>query len=546
MPHIDNPPFLDLGRFQLYPKRRQLISAAGGVAIELRPQAFDLLCLLAERRGEVVSKETLLETVWPGVVVTEDSLVQAVGDVRRALDDDSRTLIQTVPRRGYRLVLPPTGAQAITASAVQPAISDTATLAAIHENGPRKSVRFPMWLGFVAVFALLLGAVVWKTRVETRPIASKSNAPDRPPIAVLSIFLPDATISEQDLSHAFAHEIAGQLARNVDLQVISPISSAAASKAGTWREVAAKIGATYLVDVHLVKAGEVLRVQAQLLDARDGRIAWALSETLKTGSDVEAQRDEIVNRIAATMQTSMRQKEKARAAAQPANSLDVVELTLRGIALKHRLNPKDMAEAINLLERAHQLDPDYAPALAYLGYAKATSAASEFVAQTPNERKASIEGAINMLERAVAIDSASIPAYQALAVFLPAIGRLAESENAARHCVRLAPSDSDCLTFLANSLALRGKNSEAVGYIKTIASITPNPPAYVLAMVGRIQRMSGSTEAALSSFSQCLLQAPQFTLCRTERMDVYTELKQFAEANADAKILAQKIPAPRN
>jgi pimeloyl-ACP methyl ester carboxylesterase/DNA-binding winged helix-turn-helix (wHTH) protein len=73
----------------------------GGEEIWLRPKAFDVLRYLVERTGRLVNKEELIRDVWPGVFVTDDSLVQCVRDIREALRDDARTLIKTIPRRGY-------------------------------------------------------------------------------------------------------------------------------------------------------------------------------------------------------------------------------------------------------------------------------------------------------------------------------------------------------------------------------------------------------------------------------------------------------------
>ena len=75
-----------------------------GAVIPLRPRAWLVLKFLAQRAGRLVEKNELLEEVWADCVVTEDSLVQAIGDIRRALGDASRTALRTLPRRGYMLM----------------------------------------------------------------------------------------------------------------------------------------------------------------------------------------------------------------------------------------------------------------------------------------------------------------------------------------------------------------------------------------------------------------------------------------------------------
>src|SRR5215470_13633120 len=74
--------------------------------IELRPKSFEVLRCLVENAGRLVTKDELIKTVWPNVVVTDDSLMQCVSEVRHAIADDGQSIIKTVPRRGYRFAVP--------------------------------------------------------------------------------------------------------------------------------------------------------------------------------------------------------------------------------------------------------------------------------------------------------------------------------------------------------------------------------------------------------------------------------------------------------
>src|SRR5262245_41774221 len=87
------------GEFVLNPERGCL--QRDGMDLELRPKAFDVLSRLVERAGRLVSKDELVELVWPNVTVSDDSLAQCVRDIRRLLDDEGQRFIKTVPRRGY-------------------------------------------------------------------------------------------------------------------------------------------------------------------------------------------------------------------------------------------------------------------------------------------------------------------------------------------------------------------------------------------------------------------------------------------------------------
>ncbi len=96
------------------------LSDSAGARVALRAQTLAVLQCLVRSANRVVSKDELMRVVWPGVVVTDDSLVQCIKELRRALADDSHSLIETEPKRGYRLV---TGIRATASgTATQPAI----------------------------------------------------------------------------------------------------------------------------------------------------------------------------------------------------------------------------------------------------------------------------------------------------------------------------------------------------------------------------------------------------------------------------------------
>ena len=103
MPVLSNK-VLCFGDFNLDPTRAS-VSGPDGI-LPLRPKAFDVLLHLAERPNRVVSKDELLQAIWPNVFVTENSLVQCISDIRAALRDDNQTILKTVARRGYIFVAP--------------------------------------------------------------------------------------------------------------------------------------------------------------------------------------------------------------------------------------------------------------------------------------------------------------------------------------------------------------------------------------------------------------------------------------------------------
>lgn len=160
---LGRPARLVLGEHALDLGRGELLDAAGQPAA-LRAQALALLCVLGERAGEVVGKDELMRRVWGDVVVTEDSLVQAVGDIRRVLGDADHRIVRTVPRRGYRLQGEPStpapqpswpaagtqaGAETATpvAPPLDPAASDRSELPVAPAPVHRPGLRWPTLAG---------------------------------------------------------------------------------------------------------------------------------------------------------------------------------------------------------------------------------------------------------------------------------------------------------------------------------------------------------------------------------------------------------------
>src|SRR5262245_22420397 len=108
--------------------------------VVLRPKTFDVLRCLVENAGRLVSKDELLRMVWPGVIVTDESLMQCVSEIRQAIGDSRQVIIKTVPRRGYRFVAP---GKRVEAGSIAPPTADRGQVQpdAARPAGPRPSER---------------------------------------------------------------------------------------------------------------------------------------------------------------------------------------------------------------------------------------------------------------------------------------------------------------------------------------------------------------------------------------------------------------------
>jgi TolB-like protein/DNA-binding winged helix-turn-helix (wHTH) protein len=231
----------------------ETVHDAAGQTVPLRAQAFSVLRHLYEHAGELVTKDALMQAVWRDVIVTDDSLVQCIHEIRRVLNDDNHNLLRTVPRRGYKLVLPADAFEEKLLSAPR-----------------RRGWRIALALASVAAVVVVAAATWWLIGREP-PVA---DAP--PAIAVL----PFETLGG-DPAQAF---VADGLSQDImtDLSKIPGISVVARNLAWSYRDstadvrtVARELGVQYLLEGSVQWQGDTVRVNAQLIDAAQGQHLWA-------------------------------------------------------------------------------------------------------------------------------------------------------------------------------------------------------------------------------------------------------------------------------
>jgi len=248
-----------------------------------------LLMYLANRAGETVSIEELLDQVWSGVVVTQDSVYQAVTSLRRLLGDDARQpkYIATVPRLGYRLVAPVNP---------WPEESDAPAMALPAETAKtRAQPRWP-WAVGAALLLTIASFAGWRAL----------TAPDEKSVAVL----PFLDITSQDMNEEYfadgmTEELINRLSRVPGFKVSSPTDSFFfKDKQLPAAEIARRLHVAYLLDGSLRESGDTLRVTTRLIRASDGAVIWTENYDRRKADKLKVQ-DEIANEVATALRTSV-------------------------------------------------------------------------------------------------------------------------------------------------------------------------------------------------------------------------------------------------
>jgi DNA-binding winged helix-turn-helix (wHTH) protein/TolB-like protein/uncharacterized RmlC-like cupin family protein len=227
-----------------------------GNEIVLRPKTFAVLRHLVETGGRLISKDELFAAVWTDLAVTDDALVQSIGELRRALGDDGARLIRTVPRRGYRFEA--------QVSAAAPADSTAGPAADVAPPRARLPHR---WVAALALAALLTAGGLWGVGTGWRFWSSPTKSLEfgaKPAIAVLPFLNQSDDAAREYFPDGLTQDVINGLGRFSELTVMSwnavlPYQGKPASPA----EVARHLGVRYEVEGSVRRSGDRVRVAAQ-------------------------------------------------------------------------------------------------------------------------------------------------------------------------------------------------------------------------------------------------------------------------------------------
>lgn len=387
-----------------------------------------------------------------------------------------------------------------------------------------KKVRAPAVL-VMSTLLVIGGLGWWYSNTPAPEDAAMTERRTEPSVAVLPFDDFGGEERGRFLGEGIAEDITTELARNSDITIIARSTTFALREKGLdATAIARELGVEYVLEGSVRRVGDELRIVAQLIEGTTGRQVWA--ERYDIGaSEIFGAYDRLLEKIAGTLFSEVRSTEKVKVLRRPPETLDVYELSLRGLALKHRLSPEDIRLAREDLKRAVELDPEYSPAWLYLGWVEVIAIIFEW---TDDLDFSDLGEATDKIRHAISLDPTYATAYQALSLALTASGDVEAALQASERSVELGPGDADNRLFLARALASNGRFEEAVAQARKATSLNPVRPSYYDYHLGRalwgIDEITQSTRL----MKDCLTKAPGFTACR-----VFLAADHAAAGNAE-------------
>ena len=399
----------------------------------MEPQVFDLLVYLIENRDRVVSRDDLIAAIWGGRIVSESTLTTRINAARKAIGDSgsAQKLIRTIARKGLRFVgdvrLAPEGEAAAPDAAARDAPADAAL------------VPLPL--------------------------------PDRPAIAVLPFVNMSDDTAQEYFSDGISEDIITALSRLRWLFVIARNSSFVfKGKSVNLKQIATELGVGYVVEGSVRRAGDRLRITAQLNDAATGGHIWA-ERYDRDLADVFAVQDEITNAIVAAIEPEIYAAENFRARRKSPESMDAWDLVMRALSHYWRVTRQDNVVAQALLEKATALDPHYGQALGLLATTHTFSAHmgwADLAAVAPSAARAA--------HAAVAADDADPWAHHALGCVHLFARRFDDALGEFEVALDLNPNFSLAQGYHGLTLAYCGRSDEALAAAHRALRLSPRDP----------------------------------------------------------------------
>jgi TolB-like protein/DNA-binding winged helix-turn-helix (wHTH) protein/Tfp pilus assembly protein PilF len=502
----------------------------GAQEIKLPPKPFDALSYLVKNPGRLISKAELIQALWPDTAVTDDSLVQCMMEVRRALNDEAQQIIKTVPRRGYIFDRPVSDTASIAPvttiteeSGVHLVIEEEET----NGHGIIEAQALPV-AGSVALLpaynttiiqriTTAIGQHKWAAAVAVLTVAVAAAGffyLTKPAEAIDSVaVMPFANVNGDPkmdyLSEGISDNLIDRLSHLPNLKKVIALNSVLRYKGKQTdpQAVGRDLNVRAVLMGRLVQNGDDISLSMELIDVRDNKHLWG-GQYNRKASDMVGLQAEIAQEIADKLRLPLTGEDKKQLAKRYTQSGEAYQLYMLGGYYRRRFTKEGFEKAVDYLEQATKKDPGYAPAYAELGEVyrnlgwnlllppkewrqkeelaamKAlqiddTLAEAHVLKAHLKEIDLDWRGAEEEYKRALDLNPNSVRAHETYGWYLTMMGRLDETMVQAKRALDLDPLGLDINWDMGVALDFSRQNDRAIAQFQKIIKMDPTwPPAH--------------------------------------------------------------------
>lgn len=465
---------------------------------KIEPKAMVVLVCLAQNSGQVVTREMLEETAWAGMVVGYDSLASAIIKLRKAFNDDSRhpRVIETLPKKGYRLIVPVSSAEGgFTSDIVQPEAASAPDRSGLH--------KFKL----VALIFILLLAVPGLLLFYDDPVEDNQTPAIidlKPAIAVL----PFNNLSNDPEQEYFSDGITADLI--TDLSKLSGLSVIARNSVFSYknsdvdvRKIGQELGVSYILEGSIRKAGDQVRISARLIDTSNSYNIWA--ERFDGSLDnIFAFQDEVTSKIISSLEIRLTDKDRSRLAHKYSNSIEAYDMFLHGWQNLWLSSREGVLQARENFRQAVELDQNFARAYANL----ALTYIYDHMHGWSEESDQALQQAHLHADRAIALDP-GLPQVHWVKGFADIFSRDYQAAlRRAERSIELDPNFADGYGLLGNILNYAGKPKQAAIEMQKAMRLNPRHPFIYKVIYGEILFNQRDYKNAIKNFTLALESNP--------------------------------------
>ena len=524
--HLDNPSGMDafeIAGWTVDPMTNRMRS--GLDTVKLEPKVMQVLVYLVHRRGQTVTRDELASAAWAGTVVGDDAVTNAIIKLRKAFSDDTRSskVIETIPKRGYRLV-------------------------ARVQHPPRTEDR---------------------ARQQTPPVDATEKPAEpraaRPTIAVLPFRNLNGDPEQDYFSDGITEDLTTALSNTGWYQVTAPHSTFSyKGRTIDVPQVGRELGVQYVLEGSVRRVGDRLRVTAQLIETRSGEHIWG-NHYDGTLADIFDFQDQITETIVGTVEGMFQRAEGERVRQKRPESMEAYDYLLHGLAHMNKLTPEGTRTALQYFYKAIEKDPGYGRAYAYAFWCYRREVQSRGMVLSNEEQaealrlmeaglkadkddaivlwqaatlkayfERDLEGALALLERSLSIDPNSPRAWITSALIHCFMGDSETARTHAEHAIRISPRNPAhwaAYTHIAEASLQDLRYQEAADAAKKALQLNNDMvPAHLIlaascAHLGRLAEAQAAIKHSLQlNPNLTIARLPEFfPISRFKNLDVYLE-----------------------